>query len=99
MRIFLLSTGIAGFVVLSSGRTTTALGQPTSVKPWQRMTARSIERRGSTNWTLRGSVRIVQDTAVITADEVDAQTAPNGHHGIRPPWQRSSHGTRANKHM
>jgi hypothetical protein len=79
MRTFLLFLGIAGFAVLANGQTSTAQGVPQSIAaPWQRMTANSIERTGSTSRRLRGSVRIVQDTAIITADEVDAQTLSNG---------------------
>jgi hypothetical protein len=79
MRTFLLFLGIAGFAVLANGQTSTAQAVPQSITaPWQRMTANSIERTGSTTWRLRGSVRIVQDTAIITADEVDAQTLSNG---------------------
>jgi hypothetical protein len=79
MRTFLLFLGIAGFAVLANGQTRTAQGVPQSITaPWQRMTANSIERTGSTTWRLHGFVRIVQDTAIITADDVDAQTLSNG---------------------
>ena len=77
MRTFLLFLGSAGLAVLANGQTSTAQGAPITA-PWQRMTANSIERTGSTTWRLLGSVRIVQDTAIITADEVDAQTLSNG---------------------
>jgi hypothetical protein len=79
MRTFLLFLGIAGLAVLVNGQTSTAQGLVKSITaPGQRMTADSIERTGSTIWRLRGSVRIVQDTAIITADEVDAQILSNG---------------------
>lgn len=45
---------------------------------WQQMTAQSITVSPTQALQLRGSVRIVQDTAVITADEVDARVAPEG---------------------
>ncbi len=79
MRTFLLFLGIAGFAVLANGQTSTAQGLLKSITaPGQRMTADNIERTGSTMWRLRGSVRIVQDSAIITADDVDAQTLSNG---------------------
>ena len=78
MRTFLLFFGIAGFAVLANGQTSTPQGAQSITAPWQRMTANSIERTGSTTWRLHGSVRIVQDSAIITADDVDAQTLSNG---------------------
>jgi lipopolysaccharide export system protein LptA len=80
MRMCLLFLGIAGCAVLAGGQTARAQGAVTSVTaPWQQLTARSIERTPSTGiWRLRGSVQIEQDTAVITADEVDARIAPDG---------------------
>jgi hypothetical protein len=77
--MLLLFLGIASSAVLASGQTAPAQGQRSAITaPWQQMTADSIERVDSTTWRLRGSVRLVQETAIITADEVDARTAPNG---------------------
>jgi hypothetical protein len=79
MRMCLLFIGIAGSAVLASGQTGPSQGGGTSISPpWQQMTAHRIERADSGTWMLRGSVRIVQGTAVITADEVDGRIAPNG---------------------
>ena len=80
MRMLLLFLGIASSAVLASGQTPPAQGQRSSITaPWQQMTANSIEQVDSTGtWRLRGSVRIVQEAAIITADEVDARTARNG---------------------
>ena len=80
MRMCLLFLGIAGSAVLASGQTAPSQGAGAPITaPWQQMTAHRIERADSTGtWRLRGSVRIVQGPAVITADEVDARIAPNG---------------------
>jgi lipopolysaccharide export system protein LptA len=79
MRVLLLFLGIAGSAVLASGQTGPAQGQISSITaPWQQMSANSMTRTGPTTWQLRGSVRIVQEAAIITADEVDARTARDG---------------------
>ena len=49
--------------------------------PWQQMSAKKsthIHRQSAETWQLRGGVRIVQDKAIITADEVDAQVSADG---------------------
>jgi lipopolysaccharide export system protein LptA len=77
MRVIVLC--IPAFGLLFSGPMSTARGQGTSVTPpLPQMSANSITQKSSTTWQLRGSVRIVQDAAVITADEVDARTGSNG---------------------
>ena len=83
--ICLLLLGIAGSAVLASGPTAAAQDSSTPIKtPWQQVTAQAIERTVSqtpgtpTTWRLSGSVRIVQETAIVTADEVVARIAPDG---------------------
>lgn len=79
MRMCLLFLGVAGVAVLASGQTAPAQGRrPFIAPPWQQMTADSIARADTGIWRMRGSVRIVQETAIITADEVDARIAPDG---------------------
>jgi hypothetical protein len=49
--------------------------------PWQRIASKSVSHTHTQSaeiWRLRGSVRIVQDKSIITADEVDATIAPDG---------------------
>lgn len=77
MRLIILCVPV--FALLFSGRTSTAQapGSPATT-PWQQMSANNMVRTSSTTWQLRGSVRIVQEAAIITADEVDARTASNG---------------------
>lgn len=80
MRMCLLFLAIAGSAVLGRGQTAPAQSSQTFLAaPWQQMSAHDIARTDSTGtWRLRGSVRIVKDTAIITADEVDARIAPDG---------------------
>jgi lipopolysaccharide export system protein LptA len=79
MRMLLLFLGIVSSAVLASGQAAPAQGQRSSTTaPWQQMSANSIARTGATTWQLRGSVRIVQEAAIITAEEVDARTGRDG---------------------
>ena len=79
MRTLLLFVGLTGSAVLASGQSAPAQGRSTSIAaPWQQITAASITMTSPTTWQLRGSVRIVQDAAIITADEVDARIARDG---------------------
>jgi lipopolysaccharide export system protein LptA len=78
-KMLLIILCIPAFALLLNGQMSTAQGQGRSItSPWQQMSANNIERTSSTTWRLRGSVRIVQESAIITADEVDARTASNG---------------------
>lgn len=78
MKTRLIILCIPAFVLLFSGQMSTAQGQGRSITPAWQMYANNIERTSSTTWRLRGAVRIVQEAAIITADEVDARTASNG---------------------
>ena len=55
---------IVGFVVVATGQTTMAPAQ---------LSANTVSRPNAETLQLRGSVRIVVGTVVITADEADAR--------------------------
>ena len=79
MKTRLIILCIPAFALLFSGPMSLARGQGRSITPaWGQMSANDVTRTSSTTWQLRGSVRIVQEAAIITADEVDAWTASNG---------------------
>ena len=68
MKTVLLFLCILGFAVFAAAQTASAA----------RIDANSVRKTGPSTFQFRGAARITSGTTVITADEVDAQTASDG---------------------
>ena len=81
MRMSLLILCVAGSAILVSGQAPQTPAVPSgvvSITAQGQISADRVQRISPSTVQLRGSVRIVQGTAIITADEADAQTGPDG---------------------